>query len=167
MDRIVKIETLLMVPLFLIGMCVCIYGVFMRYILNNPVHWIEEIFALTIVWSIFIGFSTALKNNNHIALDLLYMYLPKKAQRITDLIGYVIGILFSIFFIYFGFQMVSEAYRVGGVSLEARIPLWIESIIMPIGGLLLFLAYIEKCINHFSPKNKKKEEGKDHGVFAG
>ncbi|MET3699823.1 C4-dicarboxylate transporter DctQ subunit [Bacillus oleivorans] len=167
MERITKLETLLMVPLFLIGMCVCIFGVFMRYILNNPVHWIEEIFALTIVWSIFIGFSTALKNNNHIALDLLYAFLPKRVQRFLDLVGYTIGMMFSIFFIYYGFQMVFEAYRVGGVSLEAKIPLWIESMIMPIGGLLLFLAYLEKLINYFSIKNKKIEEEKNHGIFTG
>lgn len=167
MNRIVKLETILMVPLFLIGMCVCIYGVFMRYVLNHPVHWIEEIFALTLVWSIFIGFSTALKNNHHIALDLLYALLPKKAQRIIDLVGYAIGMLFTIFFIYYGLQMVLQQYRVGGVTLEAQTPLWIVTLIMPIAGLLLFLAYLEKCINHFSIKNNKKGEENDHGIFAG
>lgn len=166
MSRIVKLETIIMVPLFLIGMFVCMYGVFMRYVLNNPVHWIEEIFALTIVWSVFIGFSTALKNDNHIALDLLYSALPRKAQQILDLIGYLIGITFSIFFVYYGGLMVIKAYQVGGVSLESQIPLWITSLIMPIAGLLLLLAYIEKCINHFSAK-KNRDEEKNHGIFAG
>ena len=167
MNRIVKFETIVMVPLFLIGMCVSIYGVFMRYVLNNPVHWIEEIFALTIVWSIFIGFSTALKSNHHIALEFLYDLLPNKVQRVIDFVGYIIGMLFTIFFMYYGLQMVLQAYRVGGVTLEAQIPLWIATFIIPIAGLLLFLAYVEKCMNHFSKKNKKKEEENDHGIFAG
>jgi TRAP-type C4-dicarboxylate transport system permease small subunit len=68
---------------------------------------------------------------------------------------------------YYGLQMVLQAYRVGGVTLEAQIPLWIATFIIPIAGLLLFLAYVEKCMNHFSKKNKKKEEENDHGIFAG
>lgn len=152
MKWIAKLENVIMIPLFLTGMCISLYGVIMRYIFNNPVIWIEEIFALTLVWSIFIGFSTALKNNDHIALDILYSVLPKKIQRVLDLIGYAIGIMFSIFFIYYGFLMVIEAYKIGGVSLDAQLPLWIISIIMPLTGVLLILAYIEKVINHFTFK---------------
>ncbi|MEH7344238.1 TRAP transporter small permease [Bacillus sp. JJ1532] len=164
MNRIAKIERVIMIPLFLTGMCISFYGVIMRYIFNSPVHWIEEIFALTLVWAIFIGFSTALKNNNHIALDLLYSILPKKIQRILDLIGYLIGIMFSIFFIYYGFLMVIEAYKIGGVSLDARLPLWITSIIMPLTGLFLILAYIEKIINHLKGKEENRD---DNTILAG
>jgi len=166
MNRIAKIEKLIMIPLFLTGMCVCLYGVIMRYIFNNPVHWIEEIFALTLVWAIFIGFSSALKNDNHISLDLLYEFLPKKIQRIFDLVGYVIGIMFSIFFIYYGSLMVIEAYQIGGVSLDAKIPLWISSIIMPLAGVFLILAYIEKIINHFSRKSIEEDQDAIR-IFAG
>ena len=152
MNRVAQLEKVIMIPLFLIGMVISLYGVIMRYILNNPIHWIEEIFALTLVWSIFIGFSTALKSDNHIALDLLYSILPKKIQSLLDLIGYAIGIMFSSFFIYYGLLMVIEAYKIGGVSLDAQLPLWIISIIMPLTGVFLLLAYLEKIINHFTYK---------------
>jgi C4-dicarboxylate transporter, DctQ subunit len=165
MSLLNKFEKIIMIPLFLLGMCISLYGVFMRYVINSPVHWIEEIFALTLVWAIFIGFSTALKNNNHIALDLVYVHLPKRIQRILDLVGFLIGIAFSIFFIYYGTLMVLEAYRIGGVTLDARIPLWITSLIMPLTGILLMLAFIEKIINHFSKKKNKEES--DNGILAG
>jgi len=159
MNRIAQFEKAIMIPLFLIGMGISLYGVIMRYILNNPIHWIEEIFALTLVWSIFIGFSTALKSDNHIALDLLYSVLPKKIQSVLDLIGYAIGIMFASFFIYYGLLMVIEAYKIGGVSLDAHLPLWIISIIMPLTGVFLILAYIEKIINHFSNKRRDQNDG--------
>ncbi|MCF3942612.1 TRAP transporter small permease [Oceanobacillus alkalisoli] len=165
MHRIEMLEKFIMVPLFLTGMCVSFFGVIMRYIFNSPVHWVEEIFSLTLVWAIFIGFSTALKNNNHIALDLVYAVLPKKAQRVLDFIGYLLGIAFSIFFLYYGTLMVIEAFKIGGVSLDARIPLWITSLIMPLTGLLLLLAYIEKIIMFF--KNKGQEEEQNDGILAG
>ena len=165
MHWIEKIEKMIMIPLFLTGISVSFFGVIMRYIFNSPVHWIEEIFSLTLVWAIFIGFSTALKNNNHIALDLVYSILPKKAQRVFDFIGYILGIAFSIFFIYFGTLMVIEAYKIGGVSLDARIPLWITSLIMPLTGLFLFLAYVEKIIKFFT--KKEQEEEQNDGILAG
>jgi C4-dicarboxylate transporter DctQ subunit len=49
--------------LFLTGVVVSLIGVFTRYVLNMPQSWVTEIFEYLMVWSIFIGFGMALKDN--------------------------------------------------------------------------------------------------------
>ena len=41
----------------LLGILVCITvgGVFMRYIMNAPWHWVEEMSGLLMVWIVFLG----------------------------------------------------------------------------------------------------------------
>ena len=154
MNRIYALEKIIMIPLFLGGMCISFYGVLARYIFNSPVHWIEEIFSLFLVWAILIGFSTALKNNNHIALDLLYTFLSEKWKLVVDMFGYIIGLFFSLFFFYYGFLTVIQLYKVGGVSLDAKLPFWIISLILPLTGMFLFLAYLDKIIQTIKSRSK-------------
>lgn len=142
---------------FIGGSIISLYGVFMRYIVNSPKAWTTEIFETFMVFAIFIGFGMALKDNQHIAVDLLYDKLPSKAKKIVDIIATTLGLGFSIFLTVMGIEMVSVAHSQGGITIDVGIPVWITYIAMPLGMGLLAFYFLLKLINIFRNWNKVEE----------
>lgn len=130
--------------LFVIGVAISIYGVFMRYILNAPTSWVNEIFEMVMVWSIFIGFAIALRHNHHIAVDLLYDKLPYRIKKILCMIGNLLGALYSIYLAFTGFQMTALSKQQDLVTIDVGMPVWITYAVMPVGMALLSLYFIVK-----------------------
>jgi TRAP-type C4-dicarboxylate transport system permease small subunit len=54
---------------------------FTRYVLNNSASWTEEIARYLLVGAVFVGAGIGVAKNNHIQVDLLYRYLPRRAGR--------------------------------------------------------------------------------------
>jgi len=60
---------------------VVFYQFFTRYVLNNSASWTEEIARYLLVGAVFVGAGIGVAKNNHIQVDLLYRYLPRRAGR--------------------------------------------------------------------------------------
>ncbi|WP_047151804.1 TRAP transporter small permease [Aneurinibacillus tyrosinisolvens] len=129
-----------------VGIAFVFYGVLMRYVFNEPKAWVEEIANYTLVWGALLGVSVALRNNHHIQVDILYDKLPRRMQRLVDLFANLMGILFSIFFMYYGYVLVAKRYTSGMVSMDVGIPMWMVYLILPISGIMLLLRFIEKFV---------------------
>lgn len=67
--------------LWLLGLTV-FYQFFTRYILNDSAAWTEEIARYLLIAVVFIGACVGIVKNNHIQVDLLYRYLPKRMSRL-------------------------------------------------------------------------------------
>ena len=50
--------------------------VFLRYVANSPLFWSEELTRYLIVWLTFLGASLGIRHRGHIAIELIYRYLP-------------------------------------------------------------------------------------------
>lgn len=144
-----KIESALSGLFFLIGIAISIYAVFMRYVLGFSQSWATEIYTMLLVWAIFIGFSTALKADKHIAIDLVYDKSGPKLRKISQVITLLIGSGFSIFIMWTGTEMVLTAYDQGIKTIDVGFPIWINYLIMPISGTLLFIRFCEKAYKYF------------------
>lgn len=53
---------------------------FTRYVLNNSLGWTEEIARYLLIAVTFIGAITAVRRQSHIAVELLYRWLPRRAR---------------------------------------------------------------------------------------
>ena len=62
-------------------------GVLKRYILRNPISWLEEIQALLFMWITFIGGSAAFRYASHVSIEILVDSLPKKIGGLIELSG--------------------------------------------------------------------------------
>ncbi|SFB02515.1 C4-dicarboxylate transporter, DctQ subunit [Lentibacillus halodurans] len=154
-----KIENVISIILFLAGITISLYAVFMRYVMNSSQSWATEFFTMMLVWAIFIGFSTALRDDKHITIDILYDRFNPAMKKISEFITLIIGIAFSIFFIWTGIEMVITAYQQEITTLDAEFPIWINYLIMPIGGTLLFTRFVEKAFRFFVKKEDIHKEG--------
>ena len=55
-----------------------IYTVFMRYVLEAPPAWGDLLTVLANIWLVFIALALTVREREHIALNLIYSYLPVK-----------------------------------------------------------------------------------------
>lgn len=129
-----------------VGIALIFYGVLMRYVFNEPKAWVEEVANYTIVWGALLGVPIALRNNHHIQVDMLYDKMPPSIKRLMDIFSSVIGVLFCLFFTYYGYLLVEKRYTSGMVSMDVGIPMWIVYLILPISGAMFLLRFIERLI---------------------
>ncbi|MFG6147523.1 TRAP transporter small permease [Halobacillus sp. B23F22_1] len=149
---------------FLVGISISLYSVFMRYIVGDSQSWATEIYTMLLVWAIFIGFSTALRDNKHIAIDLLYDRAGPLFRKICEIFTLVLGIAFSIFIIQTGVDMVLTAYAQGIKTVDVGFPIWVNYLIMPIAGTLLFIRFCEKAYKYFIKKEIYTKEQPDEST---
>ncbi|MGN7385492.1 TRAP transporter small permease [Sporosarcina sp. SAFN-015] len=146
---------------FIVGSIICLFGIFMRYVMNHPIIWTNELFEIFMVTAIFIGFGIALKENHHIKVDLVYEKLPPFMKRVVDIVSNLLGAGFSIFLAVMGVEMVNVAREQGGVSIDLGIPHWITYLAMPVGMGLLGLYFIVKTFNAIRGKDLDVENSND------
>lgn len=66
-----------LLALILGGMTVLVFvSVVLRYILNSPVTWSEELASLLFAWLTFVGAYVGFRTHSHIRIDTLTMFLP-------------------------------------------------------------------------------------------
>ncbi|OMP65969.1 TRAP transporter small permease [Domibacillus epiphyticus] len=131
--------------LFVAGVIVSLYGVFMRYVMNAPPAWATEIFEFLMVWSIFIGFGMALKDNRHIQVELLFDALPTGAKKIVAFIANVIGGIYSFYLTYSSFELITLTKLQGTKTLDVGIPIWLTYLVLPVGMGLLGIYFFVKA----------------------
>ena len=67
------------------------YGVFARYVLNNPSDVASELSIVFYLWAVMIGGSLAVSLDHHISFELLVDRLPPRVGRAVEAIGAAIA----------------------------------------------------------------------------
>ncbi|MEX2414541.1 MAG: TRAP transporter small permease [Paenibacillaceae bacterium] len=129
---------------FSVGITLIFYGVVMRYVFNDPKPWVEEVSRYAVIWGAMLGIPIALRNNHHIQVDMLYEKLPAYMRRWVDIFASSVGILFCLFYTYYGFMLVYKRYSSGMVSMDVGVPMWIIYLILPISGVMFLLRFTER-----------------------
>lgn len=67
-------------------------AVFMRYVMNQPIGWTEEISALLMIWIVMLGAVTCEWQKRHLTIDLLVDALPRGAQKLLSIVVGLVSI---------------------------------------------------------------------------
>jgi TRAP-type C4-dicarboxylate transport system permease small subunit len=119
------------------------YSVIMRYFLNQPVSWVDEFVGYLLVASVMLAAADALRQGEHISVDILTERLSLSGRRITELAGFVTVALAAALLTFEGYDMVEFSHMVGLLSNgKLAVPMWIPQIVVPIGAGLLGIAAI-------------------------
>ncbi|MDR2006210.1 MAG: TRAP transporter small permease [Acidaminococcales bacterium] len=129
---------------------------------NHSFYWAKEYIIFATVWSTFLGASQVLKKSRHIRLSVVVDLLPVKWQNYFDLFNIVLGIAFGLILTYSGFSLTMHALETGVTSTSlAKTPLWLPYSIMPLGGVLFTVRFIELF---FATAGKMKSSADGKGV---
>ncbi|MCG8484053.1 MAG: TRAP transporter small permease [Clostridia bacterium] len=139
-----KIENfLIMVVLATMGI-VLAYQVFMRYVVNQPVIWSEELARYLFVWFTYIGASYGVKRKAHIRLEFLHKQLSKKAQAIINILSNLLMIVVFLYLVPPGIDAVKYQHQLLSSAME--IPLSLIFIAVPIGLMIVSIRLLMDMI---------------------
>jgi len=101
-DGAVKKTLTAFCAIFLLLMVVfAVYNVVMRYVFLNPPVWGDLLTVLSNIWLVFIALALTVRDKDHIALDLIYSWLPLKAvffiQQFWTLVIFGLGLVMIIY----------------------------------------------------------------------
>ncbi|KJS31538.1 MAG: hypothetical protein VR64_10820 [Desulfatitalea sp. BRH_c12] len=134
---------------------IVVYEVFMRYIFNAPTTWVQEMSIYLCMAIGFLGAAYALKNDSHFSITVVVDRLNPRNRRRLKIVTDFLGAIYSFVFIFKGMEMVKFAYDIEDVSTGLlAAPLWIPWLLVPVGGLLLTLQFINKLADDFSNRPK-------------
>ncbi len=135
-----------------------VYTVIMRYVFENPPVWGDLLTVLSNIWLVFIALVITVRENQHIALNLIYSRLPNSVafavQQLWTGVIFLLGIVICIY----GWEVVS---KMGGKYWEMWHFAWEDGwfvfkpnympkkyavLILPITGVMVSLAALIAAI---------------------
>ena len=106
-DRFIHRMLEAMCSIFLAAMVgFTIYNVTMRYVFNNPPVWGDLLTVLSNIWLMFIALSLTARDNEHIALNLIYEKLPDRLSLYIRQFWKLMIMLIGIVLIIYGIELV-------------------------------------------------------------
>jgi len=132
----------LLVSMFMIG-----YSVVMRYLLNQPVPWVDELAGYLLVAAVMLAAADALLHGEHIAVDILTERLSTRGKRWVLLGGLVTVLASAALLTVEGIDMVAFSKMVGLKSnTYLAVEMWIPQLLVPTGAVLLGIAAIRELV---------------------
>ncbi len=98
-DRAVMAFVALLTAAFFV--CVLLQ-VFVRYVLEQPLPWTDEVARYCFVWASFLAASVIAGRGEHFTIDALIDGLPRRARGVLRLVGTVLCLLFALLLVRYG-----------------------------------------------------------------
>lgn len=135
-NMLTRVLGIISVILFAILVCVTVWQVFSRQVLNDPSTWSEELSKILFVWLSFSGSAFLFGERGHIAVDFIARKLPLAGQRILQVIAQIIVVLFAVLaMIWGGYLASSIAWNQQMTALPLTLG-WVY-VIIPIAGVFI------------------------------
>jgi TRAP-type C4-dicarboxylate transport system permease small subunit len=115
-------------------------SVVLRYVLNNPVTWSEELASLLFAWLTFVGAYVGFRSRSHIAIDTVVVFLPKTLRH--GIAGVVDAVVLGILglFMWQGVRLCLTTWGLEFPALEiSRGYLYLS---LPVGAALMAVAIV-------------------------
>jgi len=136
----------------LTSLALIVYSVAMRYFVNQPQAWIDEAVGYLLVASVMLAAAAALRDGEHICVDIITEKLSSKGQRLIAFAGTIAVAVAAALVLVEGYGTVEFSRMVGLRSNGyLALPLWVPQLLIPIGAALLGLAAIAALIEPRRP----------------
>jgi TRAP-type C4-dicarboxylate transport system permease small subunit len=125
--------------LLLGAMTVLVFAsVVLRYVLNSPVTWSEELASLLFAWVTFVGAYVGFRARSHIAIDTLMVFLPHTVrQGISRCVDVAVLLVLSLF-VWQGVRLCATTWGLDFPAMEiSRGYLYLS---LPVGAILMIVA---------------------------
>lgn len=107
-DRAVKKTlTAFCAVLLLLMVAFTVYTVVMRYVFENPPVWGDLLTVLSNIWLVFFALALTVRERDHIALDLIYSWLPIKVAFVIQQFWSVVIFGLGMVMIFYGLEAVA------------------------------------------------------------
>lgn len=109
-----------------------------------PVIWAIDVGMLLFIWCAFLGADKALRNRQHIIIDILVRYFPQRLQRALLMLHWSLMILFLGALVVLGTQLtlLNLERPMGDTEISYA---WVTSAV-PVGSLLMLITALSQLV---------------------
>lgn len=138
-----------------------VYSVVMRYVFRDPLIWGDLLTVLSNIWLVFFALALTVRDKDHIALDLIYNWIPRKAAFFIQQFWTAVIFCLGLVMIIWGIEAVQTmggkywemwyfAWEDGGFVFKPNyMPKKYAIAIVPISGFLVCVAAVASIIEDF------------------
>ena len=123
---------------------VILYQVFMRYVLNDPPTWSEEIARFMMVWMTFLVAPIAYRRGMNVAIETLSRYLVGRIQAALQLVLNALILYFMIEYAAEGIGLAERGLKSKAFTVDVKL-FWFY-LIVPAGFYLLAAVGVENIL---------------------
>ena len=118
------------------------FDVLMRFFLDRPQLFVDEMASFLQVLLIFAGAAQTFRIGGHVRVDLVTAHVPGRVRAWLRALGLALGIAFLLVVIWTTGQSTLSAYRYGRVSAVMLYPIWAPMLFIPLGLALMALTML-------------------------
>lgn len=157
-DILCKVLSEIVILLVAGSVFVTALNVFMRFVLNSPFFWVEQVASYMFLYIIMLGLPIAYRNGSMIAFDLLVTRFPIKVQQI---LAFIFHLITTGFFGFYMVQAIRLTMRAGAKMTPGivKFPMGYLYIGQAICAFLMLLITFEIIIKASKELFGKKEGG--------
>ena len=117
--------------------------VVLRYAFNSGLVWSLEATTYLFAALVLFGMSYGVRTQTHIAVDLVTRRLPKRAQKIVNLVAILACFVYALLMLYGSAVFVDRLMVLGNHARDIPLPKWLLTVTMPLGFTLLAFRFLE------------------------
>ncbi|WP_343185005.1 TRAP transporter small permease [Anoxynatronum sibiricum] len=141
LNYLLNLDLVLTGAAFLVLVTITFAGVIMRYFVNRPLVWLEEVQLMCFVWIVFFGAGAAFRTGSHVAIDMLVDRFPQQLRKIVEILIYIAVVLVLGYFMIQGWSLVQQMGQTNRLTNIFKIPYTLIYAAFPIGCVLMIINY--------------------------
>ncbi len=136
---------------FLLGACIAaivlvtVAAVLWRYVLDNPLSWIEQVSNMIFIWVVFIGSAVLYRQNLHIGVDMFLDMLSEKNRAIWKWVIELGNLFFIVVLFVCSLKLTIDVLPNTAGALDISPAYYYAS--APIACLMMMLYFLEKVVD--------------------
>lgn len=134
------------------------YDVLLRFFLNEPQLFVDDLTSFLLVPVIFLGAGPTFYKGGHIRVDLVTSHLKPKNQSRLRVFTLFIGIALLGLITYETMISTVVAFQTGRVSAVMNYPLWMAMLFVPLGLILMVFFMVVSLVKEARAKGEKNPE---------
>lgn len=151
LDRVLGFFAFLAGVLLVLMMLATVLKVAMRALLNEGILGIDQISGTLMVYITFLGAAWVLRQDGHVAVEILTSSLRPAARRWVQVIASLIGAGACLVLAYFSTRAVLLSIERGiVVAAELEIPRAINLAVIPLGCFILGIEFVRRAARFWS-----------------
>ncbi|MEH6739027.1 MAG: TRAP transporter small permease [Sulfitobacter sp.] len=137
--------------------CVMLYEVFLRYVIEEPTEWANEMTLWFASFTFLMSGFYAMQQRSHIRIFLIYDIAPRWLQKVFDCITTLLIVTFAFFLVYGSYKQVfvNKLYKweLYGSAFNPPIPATLQPMVL----IVITLVAAQAVLNLFQDWNKIPE----------
>lgn len=143
LDILRRIEDWLLAILVLLLVVLAGGQIVLRDFFHTGISWADPLMRQLVLWTGMLGALAAVRDEKHIALDLLQRFLSPQAQKIARILTFGFAAAICATLAWYSYVMLNVDYASATPSSAfASLPAWIPEIILPFAFTLMALRFV-------------------------